>query len=147
MALLPSMVISLMLGRSATTTTSTLPSRPMRISSKLPVANRLRAVAAQSRGGRRVADGDGHGGKHGAGGDALQALDPDIGHHERLGRRAVTSCGHAQPGNTRSAKEHTDQGNRSATGARQELLTDSMFFAQSIKHRTLPRPAPSSRHA
>ena len=45
MALLPSISISLMLGRSATMTTKTFPSRPMRISSKLPVAKRLRAAA------------------------------------------------------------------------------------------------------
>ena len=48
-ALLPSILISLMLGRSATTTTSTLPSRPMRISSKFPVENRLRAAARMAR--------------------------------------------------------------------------------------------------
>ena len=45
MALLPSMVISLMLGRSATITTSTPPSRAIEMSSKFPVAKRLLAAA------------------------------------------------------------------------------------------------------
>src|SRR6056297_958735 len=49
MALLPSMLISVILGRSTTITTSTLPSRPRRISSKLPVANRLRAASRTTR--------------------------------------------------------------------------------------------------
>jgi hypothetical protein len=85
MALLPSMLISLMLGRSATTTTSTLPSRPMRMSSKLPVAKRLRADWRMRPVSARHPTPMGMAANTRAGGDPLQALDPDVRDHEPLG--------------------------------------------------------------
>ena len=83
--MLPSSVSLLIAGRSVTVTTRMSPWRSRRTSSKKPVLYSARIASALAALVEGVAAFDRQVGEHGAGGDALQAVDADVADRERSG--------------------------------------------------------------